>query len=212
MSYSMEDMKAKMEELKRNKETLMSWVSNEIASGCQQFDLKSCGETIDMIKDLASAEKDCWESLYYQTVTEAMTEYDESPMGYNNRRMANGQYASAGRGRRVSRYRSMIDQEPYINAYLHDPNFPRDMIGYTDTKDRPRMDDDMSEMENNYYGYHNAKSMHESTGSVSDRMEMEKFQMGCVKGMAKMLKEIWEDADPLLKRRVKESFKEFMEE
>lgn len=213
MSHSMEDMKAKMEELKRNKETLMSWVSNEISSGCQQFDLHGCGETIDMIKDLASAEKDCWESLYYQTVIEAMTEYDdEGPMGYNNRRMANGQYASAGKGR-IRGYRPMIDQEPYIDAYLHDPNFRRgDMMGYTDTSDRPRMNNDMSEMNNNYSGYRNAKEMYRTSGSSSDRMEMEKYQKGCVKEMAKKLGEIWEDADPVLRRELKGCLKEFMED
>ena len=218
MSHSMEDMKAKMEELKRNKETLMSWVSNEIASGCQQFDLKSCGEAIDMIKDLASAEKDCWESMYYQTVIEAMTEYDEEgPMGYNNRRMSNGQYAPSGKGR-VRGYRPMVDQEPYIDAYLHDPNIRRttdmmDMMGYSNgDRNMPRMDEDMTEMNNNYSGYRDAKEMYRSSGSSSDRMEMEKYQMGCVKEMAKKLGEIWEDADPVLKRKLKDCLKEFLEE
>ena len=30
------------------------------------------GEMVDMVKDLASAEKDCWEAEYYRAVTEAM--------------------------------------------------------------------------------------------------------------------------------------------
>lgn len=210
MSHSMEDMKVKMEELKRNKETLMSWVTNEISSGCQQFDLNGCGETIDMIKDLASAEKDCWESLYYQTVIEAMTEYDEGPMGYNNRRMANGQYAPAGQGR-ISGYRPMVDQKPYIDSYLHNPNFRTDVMGYSNNGISMN-NDDMSEMRNNYYGYRNAKMMYNSTGSSSDRTEMEKYQMGCVKEMAKRLGEIWEDADPVLKHKLKDCLKEFMED
>jgi len=45
-------------------------------------------ETIDGIKDLADAEKLCWEAEYYRTVTEAMEDgksgYDDG-MGYSRR-------------------------------------------------------------------------------------------------------------------------------
>lgn len=45
-------------------------------------------ETIDGIKDLAEAEKSCWEAEYYRTVTEAMEDgkagYDDG-MGYTRR-------------------------------------------------------------------------------------------------------------------------------
>lgn len=45
-------------------------------------------ESIDAVKDLAEAEKSCWEAEYYRTVTEAMEDgkagYDDG-MGYTRR-------------------------------------------------------------------------------------------------------------------------------
>lgn len=204
---SMEEMMVKMEELKRNKDTLMSWVSNEIASGCQQFDLKSAGETVDMIKDLADAEKNCWEAMYYRTVVEAMEDRDDV-MGYNNRRMANGRYAPAGRGHMG--YKPWVDQEPYIDAYLHDPNFKdgmEGMMGYRsgNTSDNRRTND-------NYYGYHEAKMSYDRTGSSSDKERMDKHRKMYVSETLSKLGEIWNDADPVLKREIKEAFKEIMED
>lgn len=56
-------------------------------------------ESIDNIKDLAEAEKACWEAEYYRSVTEAMEDgqmgYDDG-MGYD--RGGNMGYARGGRG------------------------------------------------------------------------------------------------------------------
>lgn len=54
--------------------------------GVDRADLKELGELADIVKDLASAEKDCWEAEYYMTVTEAMGSgsgymYDGTGMG-----------------------------------------------------------------------------------------------------------------------------------
>ena len=48
-------------------------------------------ETIDGIKDLAEAEKSCWEAEYYRAVTEAM---EDGQMGYDD-----GMVYRGGRGR-----------------------------------------------------------------------------------------------------------------
>lgn len=57
---------------------------------------------IDSIKDLAEAEKACWEAEYYRTVTEAMEDgkagYDDG-MGYRGNRGGMG-YDRQGRGYR----------------------------------------------------------------------------------------------------------------
>lgn len=47
-------------------------------------------ERVDMVKDLACAEKDCWEAEYYRAVTEAM----EGQSGYDG--MANSQMGMSG--------------------------------------------------------------------------------------------------------------------
>lgn len=43
-------------------------------------------EKVDMVKDLAEAEKDCWKAEYYRSVTEAM----EGSSGYNGDMMGYG--------------------------------------------------------------------------------------------------------------------------
>lgn len=54
------------------------------------------GETIDMIKDLAEAEKACWEAEYYRGVSEAMDSSGYDGMtGYNGGRSSGG--TSGGR-------------------------------------------------------------------------------------------------------------------
>ena len=47
--------------------------------GPERIDVNRMGEIIDMVKDLAEAEKSCWEASYYRKVTEAM----EGPSGYS---------------------------------------------------------------------------------------------------------------------------------
>ena len=41
--------------------------------GVDRMDVKEIGEMVDMVKDLAEAEKSCWEAQYYRSVTEAMS-------------------------------------------------------------------------------------------------------------------------------------------
>jgi len=57
------------------------------------------GQMVDMVKDLAEAEKSCWEAEYYRTVTEQMGgKSGYMPMGYD---MQNGyQYRTTGGYRR----------------------------------------------------------------------------------------------------------------
>lgn len=60
-------------------------------------------ETIDGIKDLAEAEKACWEAEYYRSVTEAMEDgqmgYDDG-MGYRRGGMGYDRGSTQGRGYR----------------------------------------------------------------------------------------------------------------
>lgn len=73
-------------------------------------------EKVDMVKDLAEAEKECWEAEYYKSVTEAMEnpsgytqmpEYRDSRMGYRSGyRDSMGRYASRSR----SGYHETMDE------------------------------------------------------------------------------------------------------
>lgn len=69
--------------------------------GPERIDVNRMGEMVDMVKDLAEAEKSCWEAQYYRQVTEAM----EGSSGYT--RMTNSNPASGGGGMSRQGYGSM---------------------------------------------------------------------------------------------------------
>ena len=57
------------------------------------------GDMVDMVKDLACAEKDCWEAEYYRSVTEAMDGASGyMPMGYQGQGGSSMGYRMSGRG------------------------------------------------------------------------------------------------------------------
>lgn len=74
--------------------------------GPDRVDVNRMGEIIDMVKDLAEAEKSCWEAAYYRSVTEAMK---DSKSGYSTSGMARQGYGqqSARQGYDSMGYNSM---------------------------------------------------------------------------------------------------------
>ena len=61
-------------------------------------------DMVDMVKDLADAEKSCWEAEYYRSVTEAM----ENRSGYTQNRMQRGGMG-ARRGYNMMGYSDELD-------------------------------------------------------------------------------------------------------
>lgn len=89
----------KLKDLNEIKHKLIEAVESELAEGIQNVDTAEMGEVIDMIKDLAEAEKDCMKAAYYENVTEAMGEYEENERaGYDRWRYSSGRFAPKGRG------------------------------------------------------------------------------------------------------------------
>lgn len=89
----------KLKDLSEIKHDLIDAVKAEVAKGLKEVDTEELGEVVDMIKDLAEAEKACIEACYYETVTDAMTEEDGGERrGYDRWRYASGRYAPKGRG------------------------------------------------------------------------------------------------------------------
>ena len=99
------------------------------------------GEMVDMVKDLACAEKDCWEAEYYRAVTEAMEHdggsgYTEGPRlgsaGWQN------QYGS-GRSRR-----GYDDRHSYNGmGYQETVDAMRHYLRNSDPVERERMRSEM---------------------------------------------------------------------
>lgn len=119
-------------------------------------------KTIDGIKDLAEAEKACWEAEYYRSVTEAMEDGQmgyEDAMGYDGRSQGmRGQQGSQGyrrgyrRGYRGQQRDSMgrySSRRGYRNGrYGHDDMMSevREMMETADPKERERLKKQMRDM------------------------------------------------------------------
>lgn len=212
-------MHKKVKELTEMKETLITALKSELAKGIDCIDTKEAGEVVDMIKDLAKAEKECFEACYYKAVCEAMdaAEWeDEGRMGYNNRRYANGRYASTGHGH-ISGYRPMVDQDPYLDIYMRDSmgrdrNAMTDMVdgsskhrnryGYSGTEDRDRMMGD-HRYGQAYNDYQNARKHYTKTNSQEDKDEMNAHACEHMGDTISTIREIWKHSDPDLRKKMK---------
>lgn len=213
---------AKIDKLCEMKEKLVEFVGSHISDeGLSMLDTRELGEAIDMIKDLADAEKNCWEACYYKSVVEAMDEYSENPrMGYNPNRNAMGQY-SDGRGR-----------AGYVPMYMDwDWDEGNERIGY-DQKGRGTrspsgsrmgyepgdmytrmMDDDMDEKSRRYArtynGFRKAKRHYTQSHSEEDKKQMNDHAVAHMNDAMETMKDIWETADPNLRRKMKEDLTKF---
>lgn len=214
----------KSEDLASVKETLLSWVKEEVGQGKDCFHVESAGQVVDMIKDLAETEKECAEALYYTTVVQAMAEEGDPSyenMGYNHRHMGNGQFASAGRGHVVRGYhhRPYVDQEPYIDGYLHDPNFASHMrsMGYDDgsMNHHGNMGNSgrSSKYGESYDHYQESRRHYTVSKNPADKEEMKRHAMDHVDNMLESLQEMWESSDDaMLKKRIMDEMTEVINE
>ena len=70
-----------VELIKETKDTLLERLDKAInEKGADRMNIQEVGMLTDAVKDLAEAEKSCWEAEYYMTVTEAM---ENDSMGYD---------------------------------------------------------------------------------------------------------------------------------
>lgn len=208
---------AKIEEIKQVKETLFSWLREEVGHGKDCIHLESSGDVTDMIKDLAETEKECMEALYYMTVISAMQQGEEpyygDSMGYNHRHTNSGRFASAGRGHVVGGHHSgsygyhhgpFMDQTPYVDGYLHDPNFEYSMENRNKTMgyDDGRMSHNNSKYGKAYEDYREARRHYTTSKNVSDKEEMNHHIMEHLGNSLESLQEMWEASDDtMLKKR-----------
>ena len=203
----------KLEDLKKSgsydelcdlKKDLIKIFASELhTKGVDDLDTKDCAEVADMIKDLAEAEKACMEACYYETVIKAMENADEEEeqegrMGYNAYRYANGRYAPKGRGTR----RGYTPEMSMMNPYLYDPDFEEEMkkgrLGYQgeDPEDDPRQSREYNE-------YKRAKRHYSETKSPEDKRKMDEHAMKHVNQAMDSFREMWKDADPNMRKRMK---------
>lgn len=94
-----------VEKIYEMKNEILQQAKKELAErGPERIDVNRMGEMVDMVKDLAEAEKCCWESQYYRRVVEGM----EGASGYTQ--MTNSNPASSGGNMARQGYSSMSRQ------------------------------------------------------------------------------------------------------
>lgn len=220
MTHEIEEMMSEMSDIKEIKKTLISWLKGEVNDGKERFDTSSCGDVSDIIKDMAETTKACYEALYYKTVVEAMNSgerpsYGEDEVyGYNHRHTKSGKFASTGKGHPVYGYRPFVDHEPYIDGYLHDPNYEHrirtlsmDPMGYNPSDIRHDMSN-RSKHGETYDNYRRAMRNYHETRSQADKEEMDAHHMMYMEDTINNLCAMWKEADPMLKKKMKEDFGE----
>lgn len=199
----MHDTMMKMEEIRELKNTLLDTVKAEIAKGVQCVDTKEAGEVIDMIKDLAETEKCYMEALYYQKVTEAMLSYEEPRYGYNpNRSASTGRYTSGGgRGGRMGfkPHEPWMPEDPWDGGSYGGGN---SSMGYW--SGREGMDQMDPRYGEEYNRYRMTRRHYTETKSAEDKKEMSEHAEKHLRDSIDTMKDIWGDAEPELKRKMKE--------
>lgn len=200
----MEYTKSKVAELCELKDMLVCALKGQISSGVQNVNTHEAGEVIDMIKDLAEAEEKLWKGCYYKSIVKAMHEENEylehmpedERRHYDNWRYSSGRFAPTGRGHR-SGYVPTWDgdrMEPWMDG--QDKNIMmRDgdgRYGYTPSMRGMRYDN-----------YAKARRGYHETKDAQSKTHMDSTARDYVVDMAESVREMWKDADPALRKEIK---------
>lgn len=214
-------MKEKLKEITEIKDCFVTSLKSEVAKGVESLDTKEAGEVVDMIKDLAEAEKSCMEACYYCKVVEAMEEEAECEgrMGYHPNRM----------GKKFRKMSPDMMQQDYMEEYLEDPEqFREEMMmrrGYDGRmgsrggdrgQSRNSGDSNRGGSDSGYgqsYGrYREAKRYYTATSSPEYKSEMDTYANSHVGETIATIRDIWKDADPNLRKRMKTDFQNLISE
>jgi len=209
----------KLEALCNIQNTLIENLSAQIHGDICNVDTHEAYEIVDIIKDISETKKYCMEAAYYKKVVDAMDDVDPA-YGYNANRYASGRYAPKGHGNYTGRmgYRPFMDQEPYIDAYLHDPNFHDKMkrsdmnYGYNEhdlNRDVHHMSDRYGKSFNDY---REAKRHYTASHSAEDMNEMNVKANEHLADTIATMREIWSNADTTQKKRMKTDLQALLNE
>lgn len=183
--------------------------------------VQSCelGQVVDMIKDLSQVEKDCMEAEYYSTVVEAMGGELEGRSGYDHWRYASGRYAPKGHGS----YSSGYTQHPPV--YMNNRMMPQtgmedhyDRMGYPLTKNQSGTRTTyssgypMSRHGESYDRYMDSRRHYHESHNESDKAMMNHHAEEHLDDTIESLKDIWVNADPEFKKKMKGNMSKFVAE
>lgn len=229
----MEEMKQKVKDICELKDKLVCSVRDELSKGIQNVNTHEMGQVIDMIKDLAEAEKECWESVYYKSIVEAMEEEKEmyggeGRMGYDNWRYASGRFAPTGHGHRSGFRPGETLDAPWMMAEGFGDDPWRNALGYSNGGTQSgsmnrgshgdgrssqstmgnanRMGYSGTERGHRYDQYVKARMGYHESKDASHKEHMDASARDYVMDIADSVEEIWRDADPAMRKEIKNKF------
>ena len=207
----------KLDEMKK---TLCRWVERAISSGESNVNAAELGAAVDMIKDIACAQKDIWESCYYKTVVDAMKEGEEEGgwenhrMGYNPNRNSLGQYSRGYEHPRTDIMRWPETMMGYSPSGAGTRSQSGSRMGYEDVYARmmPPESEDSERYGREFGRYRQARRHYTETKSPEKKREMEEHAEHHMNEAIATFKEIWREADPELRQKMKTDLTKLMGE
>lgn len=158
-----------------------------LTCGKWQLDSEEGGALIDELKDLADAKKNCYKAEYYKEAAEELERAEmrerynqDGPMGYDNWRYSSGRFAPKGRGH----YAGYIPEDMMWDPEHRMKSDPMDFSGRGSRRGYI------------YDDWKNAKM-----SGAKDRMghHTDEYLMDT----AQSVKEMWADADPDQRKKMK---------
>lgn len=213
----MEEMKMSVKEICGLKDKLLCEVKNQLNQGISSVNTNELGAAIDMIKDLAEAEEKCYKACYYKMkIMSGMMEDDDEEMpmsgrmGYDNWRYSSGRFAPTGRGHRAGYVEGMNPwtgdgsrkmEDPWKNQEQGTSGTRGDYTGFDGRMGytRPTRGDHYERYRNARMGYHESKD-------AASKEHMDAATRDYVVDMAETVKEMWKDADPAMRKELKNKF------
>lgn len=208
---------ASYEEICELKKKLVKIVDTELnEKSTKELNTEELGQVVDMIKDLAEAEKCCQEACYYQSVVKAMDEAQEE-----DRRMG---YSPKTRMRLANRY--FIDDYDYPEMGNMRMGYSRgnssDRDGTTRSRDSmgrftssgrsgyDGFDEDRDDRYGRAYNeFRKARRHYTETKSMADKQMMEEHANEHLADSMQTLREIWDSSDPTLRKKMKADLQKF---
>lgn len=188
------------------------------------IDIHEFGDHVDVIKDLAEAEKELWEAAYFKSICCAMLKAEEeekeseewmSRDGYNHNHYKSGRFASSGHGHwvgyphlpHVYRGEHMMPQMHGYPVYYDEGEHAGHgdvMTGYGENgAPQYAMDEDSMEHGRAYGRYRAARRHYTETHDASDKHDMTKHGMDHFGKTLKTITTIWEDVDPEMRKKMR---------
>ena len=182
------------------KHNLLHYVMGETEKGLEADPEKVhvLKEYIEMIKCLAETEKECQEADYYESVVQAMENSDMGydRMGYTPRRTKDGRYKSQPDRTRMSDgdMDDRLGYDPYDGPYMRMmPGDDREIWG----------DDEDDQYGKSFNRFRKAKRHYTKTHSEEDKQRMKDASNKHMMETMATIREMWDDADPELRKRMK---------